>query len=151
MGRPSPRLRRAADLSDAATLAETIAHWNEAWMVAARRLSPRLLCELLTETGEALKAFYRGLDLARGDAVSWAGPKPAPVWLDIVREHTEQWVHQAQIRDALDLPVLDEPRLFAPVLTTKGLDRSEAEHKVRIEGERQFGSKVLDMVAIISA
>jgi len=70
-------------------------------------------------TGKELEAAYRGLDLlALGNAVSWAGPDPAPVWLDIAREYTEQWVHQAQIRDALHLPMLDEARLFAPVLDT---------------------------------
>lgn len=109
----------AADLSDPTTFVETIANWNEVWVVATRRLSPRLLCELLTMTGETVEAVYRDLDLlAQGDTVSWAGPEPAPVWLDVAREYTEQWVHQAQIRDALGLPVLDEPRLFAPVLDT---------------------------------
>jgi hypothetical protein len=87
--------------------------------VAARRLSPRVVCELLAVTGESLHAYYRGLDLAAlGSPVSWVGPGPAPVWLDIAREYTEQWVHQAQIRDAVGVPGIRERRLFAPVLAT---------------------------------
>ncbi len=108
-----------ADLADPAILAVALGRWNEGWIEAARRLSPRLLCELLAVTGDALHAYYRGLDLAAlGGPVSWAGPDPAPVWLDVAREYTEQWTHQAQIRDALGRPGLRERRLFAPVLAT---------------------------------
>lgn len=90
---------------------------NETWVVAARRFSPRLLCELLAVTGEAIAAYFDGLDLmATGDPVSWAGPRPAPVWLHVAREYTERWVHQQQIRDALALPGFTEPEHFAPVL-----------------------------------
>jgi hypothetical protein len=53
-----------------------------------------------------------------GDAVSWAGPEPAPRWLHIAREYTERWMHQQQIRDATGLPGLYERRLFFPVLDT---------------------------------
>jgi hypothetical protein len=50
--------------------------------------------------------------------VSWAGPDPAPVWLDNAREYTERWVHQQQIRDAVNKPGLKEKRFFYPVLDT---------------------------------
>src|SRR5258707_12794436 len=56
--------------------------------------------------------------MALGDPVSWVGPAPAPVWLDIAREYTEQWMHQAQIRDAIGVGGIRERRLFAPVLAT---------------------------------
>jgi uncharacterized protein (TIGR03083 family) len=106
-------------LDDYTALVETLNAWNETWVLAARRLSPRLLCELLAVTGEALEAYFRELDLmAMGDAIGWAGPDAAPVWLDVAREYTEQWTHQAQIRDAVGAPALDEPYLFAPVLAT---------------------------------
>ena len=92
---------------------------NDAWVRAARRISPRLLCELLACTGDAVSAYYRGRDpTAIGGPVSWAGPAPAPVWLDIAREYAERWVHQQQIRDALNQPGLTAPRYFAPVLAT---------------------------------
>jgi hypothetical protein len=43
---------------------------------------------------------------------------PVPIWLDIAREYTEFWVHQQQIRDAVDRPGATEPRLLHPVLDT---------------------------------
>ena len=94
-----------------------VADLNETWVRAARRLSPRLLCELLAVTGEMIAAYFRTLDLlATGHPVSWAGPHPAPVWLHVAREYTERWVHQQQIRDALALPGFDDPQYVAPVL-----------------------------------
>jgi uncharacterized protein (TIGR03083 family) len=111
-----------ADFSNHRTLVEALNSWNEDWVVATRRMSPRVLCDLLAITGNALYAYYQELDLtALGDPVSWVGPAPAPVWLDIAREYTEQWMHQAQIRDALGLggiQTIRERRLFAPVLAT---------------------------------
>lgn len=91
--------------------------FNQSWVEAARRISPRLLCELLAFTGPIAAAYFRSLDLhALGGAVSWAGSAPAPVWLDVAREYTERWVHQQQIRDALHRPGLADPRYLAPVL-----------------------------------
>lgn len=93
--------------------------WNENWVQATRRLSPRLLCELLEFTGEQIYQHFSSLDpLALGGPVSWTGPGPAPVWLDMAREYTERWMHQQQIRDALARPGLKGPRHLAPVLAT---------------------------------
>jgi hypothetical protein len=93
--------------------------FNEAWVQAARRMSPRLLIDLLQVTGRQMCTFVRALDpYALGEAVSWAGPEPAPVWLDLAREYTERWCHQQQIRDAVSQPGLTQPRYLAPVLAT---------------------------------
>ena len=92
---------------------------NELWVDATRRLSPHLLIELLRWSGDETERYFESLDLfAPGEPVSWAGPEPAPVWLDIAREYTERWLHQQQIRDAVGKPGLQERRLFAPVLDT---------------------------------
>ncbi len=92
---------------------------NGQWVEATRRLSPRVLRWLLESTAGETQAYFASLDLDRlGGPVSWAGPQPAPVWLDVAREYTERWHHQAQIRDAVDAPPLDDPTLFAPVLAT---------------------------------
>jgi uncharacterized protein (TIGR03083 family) len=92
---------------------------NALWVQATRRMSGRLLCELLAFTGEEICQYFRSLDpYATGELVSWAGPGPAPVWLDIAREYTERWLHQQQIRDAVERPGLKERRFFAPVLAT---------------------------------
>lgn len=90
---------------------------NALWVQATRRMSPRLLCDLLKITGEQVSKYFQSLDpFALGGAVSWAGPEPAPVWLDLAREYTERWHHQQHIRDATGRPGLTEPRYFAPVL-----------------------------------
>ena len=82
-----------------------------------RSVSPPVLIDLLRLTGERTASYFATLDLdAIGGPVDWAGPAPAPVWLDLAREYTERWVHQQQIRDAVGRPGLQEPEWFAPVL-----------------------------------
>jgi uncharacterized protein (TIGR03083 family) len=98
-------------------LVSLINHLNEIWVEAARRISPRLLCDLLEMVGAQSCAYLISVDpYAVGGAVSWAGPEPAPVWLDLAREYTERWLHQRHIRDAVGRPGLKEPRFFDPVL-----------------------------------
>jgi uncharacterized protein (TIGR03083 family) len=96
-----------------------INRFNEGWVQAARRLSPRVLLDLLGFSGPELWAYFRSLDLsAIGGGVSWAGLERAPVWLDVAREYTERWLHQQHIRDAVGKPGLTDHRFFAPVLAT---------------------------------
>lgn len=100
-------------------LVDLITRLNEEWIVAARRMSPRLLCELLAFTGVEVEKYFSSLDPeAIGGPVSWAGPDPAPVWFDIAREFTERWHHQQQVRDATGRPPLYDPYFFSPVLET---------------------------------
>jgi uncharacterized protein (TIGR03083 family) len=100
-----------------AELVDLINRRNGQWVQATRRLSPRLICELLRITGEQVNAYYRQVDLyAMGGPVSWAGPGPAPVWLDIAREFTERWHHQQHIRDAVGQPGLVDRFFLSPVL-----------------------------------
>lgn len=90
---------------------------NDTWITATRRMSPRLLCDLLEFTGRQVCEYFQSLDPdALGDPVSWAGSGPAPVWLDLAREYTERWHHQQHIRDAVGKPGLKEVRFFTPVL-----------------------------------
>ena len=92
---------------------------NDEWVVAARRLSPRLLVELLAHTGKQVRALWAGHELDEpAEAVTWAGVDPAPLWLDVARDYTEYWVHQAQVREALDEPLLDDPKFLEPVVST---------------------------------
>ena len=92
---------------------------NARWVQAARRISPRLLVDLLRLTGEQVSAYFRSLDpYAIGVSVDWAGPEPAPVWLDLAREYTERWHHQQHIRDAVGKPGLTGPRYLGPALDT---------------------------------
>ncbi len=92
---------------------------NDLWVRANRRISPRLLSDLLRFTGDATTAYFAQVDgSALGSPVNWAGPDPAPVWFDLAREYTERWVHQQHIRDAVRCPGMTEPRWMAPVLQT---------------------------------
>lgn len=100
-------------------LVSLINEWNEMWVNATQRISPRLLCDLLRFTGTQMCEYFRTLDpYSMGGPVSWAGPAPAPVWLDLAREYTERWLHQQHIRDAVARPGLKQSRFLAPVLDT---------------------------------
>jgi uncharacterized protein (TIGR03083 family) len=115
-GRDSHNLG-GAPIAGWADLVAFINQQNAQWVAAARRISPRLLCDLLRLTGGQVTAYFQSLDpYALGGPVSWAGPDPAPVWLDLAREYTERWHHQQQIRDAVGRPGLIEPRYLAPAL-----------------------------------
>ena len=91
--------------------------WNQSWISAARRISPRLLIDLLELAGTQMCAYYQKLDpFSIGGPVNWVGAEPAPVWLDLAREYTERWHHQQHIRDAVGRPGLKQPKYFSPVL-----------------------------------
>lgn len=110
---------RGAAVRTHADLVRLVDQRNAEWVVAMRRVSPRLLAELLAVTGPAVEAYFAALDpTAMGEPVSWAGPDPAPVWFDLAREFTERWHHQQQIRDATGRPPLYEPYYLSPVLDT---------------------------------
>jgi uncharacterized protein (TIGR03083 family) len=102
---------------------EELVEWlnahNEEWVRTTRRMSPRLLLELLRETGEMFDNYLKNLEVdAVTASVSWVGDESVPVWLDVAREYTERWVHQQQIRDATERPGLREPDFMEPVLQT---------------------------------
>jgi uncharacterized protein (TIGR03083 family) len=118
LSRKRDRFSPAAEpVRDSDELVALINDLNATWVGATRRISPRLLCDLLEFTGRQVCEYFASLDpYALGGPVSWAGPEPAPVWLDLAREYTERWHHQQHIRDAVGRPGLKEPRYFAPVL-----------------------------------
>jgi hypothetical protein len=96
-----------------------LAAFNDGWVRAARRLSPRVVAGMLDLAGSWFEQHVAGLDLeAIGGSVWWVGPEPAPVWLDVAREYTERWVHQQQIRDATGVPGLRDARYVGPVVAT---------------------------------
>jgi uncharacterized protein (TIGR03083 family) len=100
------------------------------WVEAARRMSPRIVTDLLAWSGPQVAQTLRGEDpRARTASVSWAGPGPLPAWVDQVRELSEYWIHRQQLLQALgrpsDLradvagPVLDGLRLAYPFRLAK--------------------------------
>ena len=110
-----PLLRR-----DREDLVAFIDRQNAEWVTAWRRVSPAFIVDMLEITGRRTQQFFESLDLfAMGGSVWWAtGHDPAPVWLDVARELTERWHHQAQIRDAVGARPLDDPAILRPVIAT---------------------------------
>jgi uncharacterized protein (TIGR03083 family) len=87
------------------------------WVHAARRLSPRLVVDLLGWLGDQVAATVATQDPAAVTAnVSWASATPVPVWLDQARELSERWIHRQQILQSLDQPADLSPDLAEPVL-----------------------------------
>jgi uncharacterized protein (TIGR03083 family) len=110
---------RDKDMREWKSLVKNLNEANELWVQAAARISPKLLSDLLELTGKQFYAYLQTLDqIAINGVVSWAGPGPALIWLDTAREYTERWLHQQQIRDAVNRPGLKDRRLFHPVLDT---------------------------------
>ena len=109
----------AAEPERGERLVDFVNRQNEQWVEAARRLSPSVIQSLLRASGDETQVWFASLDPHRlGGPVTWAGPEPAPVWLDLAREFTERWHHHQQIRDAVDAPPLTDPVFFRPVLAT---------------------------------
>lgn len=91
---------------------------NASGVSYAARLSPRLITDLLEITGRWVAELVEALPLHDRSifAVSWAGESVSENWMDTGREYTERWHHQMQIRDAMKLPLLLEPRWLMPLL-----------------------------------
>ena len=92
-----------APISSYADLVGYLNRLNAEWTAAARRLSPRVLIELLDFTSGPVHAFFRSLDPHAPAlfSVAWAGEELRQNWFDIGREYTERWLHQQQIREAV--------------------------------------------------
>jgi uncharacterized protein (TIGR03083 family) len=87
------------------------------WVHASRRLSPRLVVELLGWIGDqVVETVGRQDPSARTATVTWASAGPAPVWLDQARELSERWIHRQQLLQALGLASDLRPDLADPVL-----------------------------------
>ena len=91
---------------------------NADWVGACRRLSPRLLTDLVEKSTLELATFFEGLPLEAPAlfGVSWAGEMTSEGWFDVGREFTELWHHQEQIRQAVGAPSLTDPRFMHAVI-----------------------------------
>ncbi|MDA3616488.1 maleylpyruvate isomerase N-terminal domain-containing protein [Polluticaenibacter yanchengensis] len=93
---------------------------NLSWTNAARRLSPQVLIELLTITGKQYSEHLQTLNPFDNAifSVAWAGQETSPNWFHIAREYTEKFLHQQQIRDAVNKPGIMTKELYYPFLDT---------------------------------
>jgi uncharacterized protein (TIGR03083 family) len=105
--------------ADRETLPVFLHRHNQQWVDALGRVSPVLLRDLLVAVTAQVLAYWRSVDLERlGEAVSWADPGPAPVWLDCARDFTEYWTHLHQILEATGRPALADDQALHSVLDT---------------------------------
>ena len=93
---------------------------NAEWVTAMRRVSPRLLVDLLEWVEPQLAEHLAGVDPSSPAlfSVAWAGEESSLAWFDVARELTERWLHQQQIRLAVDAPPLRDPELSTAVFDT---------------------------------
>jgi uncharacterized protein (TIGR03083 family) len=93
---------------------------NHEGVTVYRRLSPKVLTQLMQLVCNQTADFYESLDPFAPAAigVSWAGEMTSLVWFDNARELTERWHHQEQIRLATNRPGIMTPLLYHPVLDT---------------------------------
>jgi uncharacterized protein (TIGR03083 family) len=101
-----------------ASLVAMINRMNAEWVAVARRMSPRVLIELLEVTGPMVDELFRSIDphAPAHWAVAWAGEESSAHWFDVGRDYTERWLHQQQIRDAVGAPPLTGREWLHPVL-----------------------------------
>ncbi len=93
---------------------------NMSWTSATKRLSPKVITNLLEITGTAYIEHLNALDPLDPAifSVAWAGQTVSPNWFHIAREYTEKFLHQQQIRDAVGKQGIMTKELFYPFLDT---------------------------------
>ena len=91
---------------------------NALWVRSARRLSPRVLTDLYERASREAADWFESLpfDAPALFPVSWAGEHASAGWFDLGREFTEVWHHQQQVRMAVGVPSLADPRYLAAVI-----------------------------------
>lgn len=93
---------------------------NADWVKASKRLSPSVLVMLHRLTGKMVSDYYCSLDphAKAVFSVAWAGEEESYNWFHVAREYTEKWLHQQQIRDAVNKPGILTSEYFVPFLET---------------------------------
>ncbi|SIT02343.1 maleylpyruvate isomerase N-terminal domain-containing protein [Belliella pelovolcani] len=109
---------------------------NADWVKATKRLSPRVIIDLLKSSGKEYCDFLATLnpDDKAEFSVAWAGENESKNWFHIAREYTEKWHHQQQIRLAVGQEqVLLEEKWYYPYLDTSV--RALPYHYRNVEGK----------------
>lgn len=109
------------DFSNGQTLLDYLNQLNAEWVRAMKRVSPQMLVLLHEATGKLYCDYYASLDPfgKAGFAVNWAGEEESLNWMHIAREYTEKWLHQQQIREAVQQPGrLMNKEFFYPFIST---------------------------------
>jgi len=111
---------QAPDMRSFSDMVAFIQQLNREWIVAAKRLSPRVIVDLMMRADDEVAALFSSLESHAPSpfGVAWAGEEWSESWFDMAREYTEKWHHQQQIRDAVGRPGFKERRFLHPVLDT---------------------------------
>ena len=94
---------------------------NTIWVLAYKRISPKILIEMLETTGREFNNYLEKLDMFEPALfpVAWAGETESQNWFHVAREYTEKWHHQQQIREAIGVQhVLMTTEFFHPCIDT---------------------------------
>lgn len=102
-------------MDDDLSFVTALAAKNQRWIDGARGLSPRVIVDLLRWSGQQMDSYYATMDLLDAGEVVWVSEGPVPVWFDIAQDLTERWVHQMQMREAVDR-VEDYAERYLPVV-----------------------------------
>ncbi len=93
---------------------------NMSWTNATQLISPQILIKLLSITGteyiehlKKLKPFDNAIF-----SVAWTGQETSQNWFHIAREYTEKFLHQQQIREAVNKQGIMTKELYYPFLDT---------------------------------
>jgi len=91
---------------------------NADWVKAMKRVSPAMLILLHEATSQIFLNYFTSLDPLKRSvlAVDWAGETESLNWMEIAREYTEKWLHQQQMRDAVNKQALMTRELYYPFI-----------------------------------
>ncbi len=89
-------------MGDDESFVTALAAKNQRWIDGARGLSGEVVVGLLEWAGQQMDAYYASMDLLGEGRVSWASDGRVPAWFDVAQDLTERWVHQMQMREAVD-------------------------------------------------
>lgn len=93
---------------------------NADWVTATKRLSPKVIVDLLEHTGSECHEVLEKLDpfATAVFSVAWAGEAESKNWFHIAREYTERWHHQQQIREAVGKEGIMDREFYFPLIDT---------------------------------
>jgi Mycothiol maleylpyruvate isomerase N-terminal domain len=93
---------------------------NADWVKSSKRISPKVMILLHEATSHQTCTYYESVDLNTKAifSVAWAGESESQNWFHIAREYTEKWLHQQQIRDAVNKPAILNQKYYSPFLET---------------------------------
>jgi uncharacterized protein (TIGR03083 family) len=94
---------------------------NDEWETGTRRLSPRVLVDLIEWADAGLADLFRS-HAPHAPAifpVAWAGEAASENWMDVARDYTEKWHHTQQVFDATGrASTIMDRDLYHPCLDT---------------------------------